>query len=205
MSTEKADPMSNGPTNSHPDSGLERDRLLNSLLEQTLDLPESEREPFLQKHCPDPELRAEVLDLLSEDLGDFLEAPSPSPDIPGDEMSSSLMLVPLCYFANLAIRRGDFDSALALLEKAQKGQTARSSAPTLPHAILHRSLGKVYRALDRIDEARAQFRKAVRVLESLPPSKPNLKELDHVRFDLLQLQGWLDGNSRSQSVQDFLV
>ncbi len=197
--------MSNGPKHSQAMTGLERDRLLNSLLEQTLDLPESEREPYLQEHCPDPELRAEVIELLDEDLGDFLEAPSPSPSMADDGMSGSLMLVPLCYFANLAIRRGDVESALALLEKAQKGQASHSGALTLPHAILHRSLGKAYRALDRIEEAKVQFRKAVRVLESLPPNKPNLKELDHVRFDLLQLQGWLDGSTRGQSVRDFLV
>ncbi len=203
MPTEKADPMFSYPEKSQESPGLERDRLLNALLEQTLDLPENEREPYLLEHCPDPALRAEVLDLLAEDLGDFLEAPSPIAS--GESATGPMVLVPLCYFGNLAIRRGDFKTAAAMLEKAEQSQDTWQGTKTLTHAILHRSLGKAYRALDRIEEARSQFRRAVDVLESLAPTEPHLKELDQTRFDLLQLQGLLDGNSSYQSVQDFLV
>jgi len=196
--------MSSYPNSPKNDDDLERDKLLNSLLEQTLDLSESERNAYLENHCPDPVLRQEVLELLDEDLGDFLEKPSSDPIPSIGHAGSPLMLVPLCYFGTLAIRRGDFKAARELLEKAEKTQDSTNPTPALPHAILHRSLGKVYQALGLADKAMVQYQKAIRVLESLAPAQVNQRELKQTRFELLQLQGFLD-TGQPQSVHDFFA
>ena len=189
------------PLDQNCSDDLERDRLINRLLEQCLDLPDEERLSFLEANCDDPDLRDEVLDLLNEDLGDFLETPAPSL---GQEQGD-LGMVPLCYFGTLAIRRGDYDQAEVLLQKALKCRSPQDDSGLLTLAVVHRSLGQVYRSRKRFQDATDHYQSAVEALERCSPSSSRKQELGRTRFELSQAQNLDAGDVSTKSVLELLT
>ena len=172
------------PTSPFPIDDLERDRRVNDLLEQCLDLEESEWNAYLQTHCDDPSLRDEVLELLAEDLGDFLETPVSGLRNACPELGA----LPLVYFGSVAAQRGDHDQAKALLKQALGPSTGRDE-PDLTRAVLYRSLGSAYRAEQRFQDAISSYRRAIDVLERCPDSPTRRQELSRARYELAQAQG----------------
>ena len=182
------------------EDNLDRDRQVNSLLGRCLDLPENEWEPFLDRACRDSTLIVEVLDLLHQDLGDFLEPPLRSE---GGSVSDLGILSMVCL-AESALRRGDAERAGSLLEQALKLSEIGPTA-YLTRAAVHRALGDIHRIRHRRRGAVLHYERAARLLESADTEAAH-QELQRVRFELARAQAPESDklNPGAESVLDLL-
>lgn len=183
---------------SYQDDRLERDRQINVLLERCLDLPESEHRRFLVETVDDTTLIEEVLELLNEDLGDFLETPLSIHDGPKSELGILSMIA----LARSAMDRGAAERARTLLEEALKADKKIPTSP-LTRAAIHQTLGDLCRTENRRRALIFHFEQAIRLLESTGDPAME-KELNRLRFERTRAEAPNELPRGPESVLDLL-